>query len=279
MSDPLPTDAAPGGDPEGQVDRDARIEQLLLAGLDHYFAGDHEQAINIWTRVVFIERGHGRARAYIEKARSALAERQRESEELLHRGIDAFNQGETHTARDLINQAVEEIGPNDVAMVFLERLNRLGPASVDAEGPGAVPVGRVRPHAQGVPTVAPRRPWFVHGFLKGAVLLAATTAIALAAVWLEQWFVEGPATRFDAVQIVKDEPLPVVRASDMALARARLLHGGGHLRDALATLDAIGLADPLRVEANALRSEIQRQLLAASHPAPVVSVEVPADFR
>ena len=49
-------------------DRDARIEELLLAGLDHYFAGRHDLAINIWTRVLFLDRSHGKARAYIERA-------------------------------------------------------------------------------------------------------------------------------------------------------------------------------------------------------------------
>ena len=38
---------------------------------------DYEQAIHVWTRVLFLDRGHARARAYIERARSALAERQR----------------------------------------------------------------------------------------------------------------------------------------------------------------------------------------------------------
>src|SRR5215831_2264867 len=133
MSDPLRTDAAPGADDAATADRDARIEQLLLAGLDHYFAADYEQAINVWSRVVFLDRHHSRARAYIERARSALAERQRESEELLHRGVDAFNRGDTSEARALINQAVEQVGPNDLALVFLERLNRLDSGTPGAE--------------------------------------------------------------------------------------------------------------------------------------------------
>src|SRR5436190_17816616 len=57
---------------------DSRIEELLLAGLDHYFNGQPEQAINVWTRVLFLDRAHARARAYIERARTAIAERQRE---------------------------------------------------------------------------------------------------------------------------------------------------------------------------------------------------------
>ena len=110
---------------EPSDDRAARIEQLLLSGLDHYFGGRYEQAINIWTRVAFLERGHGRARAYIERARSALAERQRESEELTHNGIAAYEAGDLQTARELLTQAVEQGGGNETALLFLQRLSRL----------------------------------------------------------------------------------------------------------------------------------------------------------
>src|SRR5436305_12875299 len=81
------------------IDRDAKIEQLLLVGLDHYFAAQYEQAINVWTRALFLDRSHPRARAYIERARSAVAERQRHSEELLHTGVEAFHRGEGAEAR------------------------------------------------------------------------------------------------------------------------------------------------------------------------------------
>ena len=77
MTDALRSDR-PGELPDRE--RDARIEQLLISGLDHYFAGQLELAINVWTRVLFLDRGHARARAYIERARSALSERQRESD-------------------------------------------------------------------------------------------------------------------------------------------------------------------------------------------------------
>ena len=88
MTDALRSDRPPTSDLSDR-DRDSRIEELLLAGLDHYFAGRHDLAINVWTRVLFLDRTHGKARAYIERARSALAERQREAEELLQTGADA----------------------------------------------------------------------------------------------------------------------------------------------------------------------------------------------
>src|SRR5262245_25975790 len=115
MSDPLRTESSRTLD-ELNSDRDAKIERLLLAGLDHYFAAEYEQAINIWTRALFLDRGHARARAYIERARSALAERQRESEELLERGVAAFHRGEGDEARRLLQAAVDQGAPSDEAL-------------------------------------------------------------------------------------------------------------------------------------------------------------------
>src|SRR4249920_66525 len=113
MSEPHRSDSAHAPDATSGAerdvkDRDAKIEQLLLAGLDHYFSARYEQAINVWTRALFLDRSHARARAYIERARSALAERQRESEELLQNGVDAFGRGEGGEARRLLQAAISQ---------------------------------------------------------------------------------------------------------------------------------------------------------------------------
>src|ERR671914_237462 len=125
MSDSLRTDASRAPEGATDSDRDAKIEQLLLTGLDHYFAAQHEQAINVWTRALFLDRSHPRARAYIERARSALAERLRESEELLQNGVAAFHRGDSGEARRLIQAAIEGGAPSEEAFVLLDRLDRL----------------------------------------------------------------------------------------------------------------------------------------------------------
>ena len=76
MSDPMPTDQSRAVDAMSDADRDAKIEQLLLVGLDHYFAAQYDQAINVWTRALFLDRSHPRARAYIERARSAQVDQE-----------------------------------------------------------------------------------------------------------------------------------------------------------------------------------------------------------
>jgi len=125
MSDPLRTDSSRALDATSEADRDAKIEQLLLVGLDHYFAAQYEAAINVWTRALFLDRSHPRARAYIERARSALAERQRESEELLQNGVAAFHRGDGDEARRLLQAAIERGAPSEEALAVLERLDRL----------------------------------------------------------------------------------------------------------------------------------------------------------
>ena len=132
MSESPRSESAPARDaatvPSGN-DRDAKIEQLLLVGLDHYFTTQYQEAINVWTRALFLDRSHPRARAYIERARSAMAERQRQSEELLQSGVDAFHRGEGHEARRLLQAAIAGGAPSDEALAVLERLNRFDPPS------------------------------------------------------------------------------------------------------------------------------------------------------
>ena len=134
MSDPLRTDQMRALDARSDADRDAKIEQLLLIGLDHYFAAQHEQAINVWTRALFLDRSHARARAYIDRARSAQAERQRESEELLQNGVAAFQRGEGVEARRLLRAAIDGGAPSDEALAVLDRLDRL-----ESTAPAAAP--------------------------------------------------------------------------------------------------------------------------------------------
>ena len=266
MSDPQPTDAAHPSGPTGDADREARIEQLLLTGLDHYFAGHHEQAINVWTRVVFLDRHHDRARAYIERARSAMAERQRELEELLQNGVNAYDAGEVAKARDLLTKAVEQ--GSDTAHVFLDRLNRMDAPAVVADASAGGAPARPAPRAA-PPASAPRRT----GWIAAAVAAVGVAAVMLlGGLPIGSWLYDlqggspEPAARPPVA-----EPLPVVRASEAVIGRARALHAGGHLRDALRALDRIDIADPFRPEADRLRADIQRDLLSTANlqpPAP-----------
>jgi hypothetical protein len=241
---------------DAESENEARIEQLLLAGLDFYFAGQLEQAINVWTRVSFLERGHGRARAYVERARSAIAERQREGDELLQRGIEAFNRGEIDRARDLLTWAVERSGHDDVASTVLERVHRLRLPRLSGEAGLGLADRVIREQVGAAPAVRPsRRVSLV------AVTVAAGLAGALTAgVAIEVWFA-APAGSVRPPTVSRDMKLQVPTAGEVAVARARGLAAGGHVPDALRALNSVSTVDTAHDEANQLRAVLQERLL------------------
>lgn len=249
---------------------DSRIEELLLAGLDHYFNGQHDQAINVWTRVLFLDRTHARARAYIERARTAIAERQREGDELLHAGLAAFTRGDAADARRLLKAAVERGARPEEALAALERLDRIVTAPAPAAPRPRVPTGAM--------LAAERR-----GVSAATLLLVLAIGLASGAVAMMAWS-SGmlpwgqPSLPAPELRPAVD-PLPVPSASEVSLARATAWSRSGRLRDALAALDAIRPGDPLRPRADDLRATIQQKLLEAARatrPAPPPASSVSA---
>jgi tetratricopeptide (TPR) repeat protein len=246
MSHPLPTDPSRGPGLPDDADRSARVEQLLLAGLDRYFAGQYNDAINIWTRVAFLDRDHARARAYIARARAALAEQQRESDEALERGIAAYHAGDVAGARGLLMRAVELGGASDRALDFLGRLGRLDGTNVTS----------VPPAHQVAPTGTGRRR-VPAGRVGGIGLIALAAALAAVGAWL----VAGGPAASSPVAVPAGDPLPVAAVGARALDRAAAAFDAGDLAGALVALDEIAAADPLRGEADQLRAAVQRALL------------------
>ena len=251
------------------AERDARIEQLLLSGLDHYFAHNYEQAINLWTRVLFLDRTHDRARAYIDRARSAQAERQREAEAMLHQGMAAFDSGDVDRARKLLGDALDRGASRDLALGVLDRIERL-------ESGHAAPKRRQTPtswtsreHDVDV-EVLPTKPRRARGWVAVVLLVIAGAGALAVGVWgaalpdPSTWSIFAAATGQSAPPVVPiaAEPLPVPAATETFLARAQSLFTSGRLRDAMRELERIPLGDLLHDDAQRLRAEIQRELLA-----------------
>ena len=268
MSDPLRTDPASALDGASEPGREAKIEQLLLLGLDHYFAAEYEQAINVWTRALFLDRSHPRARAYIERARSALSERLRQSEELLHDGVAAFNRGDASEARRLLETAMMQGAPSDQALALLDRLNRL-------EQGAALPVQEVaaRTGAGGAFLGSGRRSagrrTRVIAWSATALILVAAAAI-FAVPNIEKWraVLTQPELQAAPSPSAAERPLPIPRRAETAISRARALAASGRLHDALRALELVRITDSLRPDADRLRADIQQQLLAVNGARP-----------
>lgn len=259
-SGPRRTEADLAAEDEG------RIEHLLVTGLDHYFAEEFEAAINLWTRVLFLDRNHDRARAYIDRARSAQAERQRISEALVHEGLAAFDKGEVIRARALLSDALDQGASHDVALGVLGRIDRL-----DAGTRGAVPVSpalrrRTLTRPSATADVNARRGTLAMWWVTAAaiVIVAAILFVLVAPNGFAEWFPVQATTDRPAPPVAPPTEVPVPSPTEAYVARARALFASGKLRDALRSLDRVPVGDALRPDAERIRADIQRELLAVA---------------
>jgi tetratricopeptide (TPR) repeat protein len=252
---PLSPDA---GAPE---DRASQIDALLVEGLDRYFAGRLEDAVHIWTRVLFLDRSHARARAYIERARTALAERQRHSEEMLQTSQDLLDRGQTDEARSLLSEAVAAAGDDERASALRLRLERLERVHAGAS---------IHPHPPSVSAAEAIPGWSWPRRSPAVVVIATAIAAAVLLIGVisrpsvQQWLGVGGANEV-LVASATPASLPVLSTSEVALVRARTLFARGRLAEALQALNRVQDDTPFRGEADALRVEIQRLLLASGH--------------
>ena len=264
MSDPLRTDGSRAFAAASEADRDAKIEQLLLAGLDHYFAArvrSRHQRLDARA----VSRSQPRPGPRVHRAgaqrpgraparvRGAAAERSRRLRAGRRRRSPAPGAGRDRGGRADRRSA----GGSRSAGPSRNLTGRRTALAVTA----CANAGR-RPPRPSRPRVGRRSPspscscWS----------LAASGAYS-AAVWgpldwrsMLPW--QTPPARVVGSTTAREAGLALPRSGELALTRARALVATGHLRDALATLDLVRPTDPQKAEADRLRGEIQLQLIA-----------------
>jgi len=240
MSDDAPsptaTPPAPSSPPDDQA---ARIDQLLTAGLDEYFAGRYDGAVQVWSRVFFLDRANARARAYIERARSAVAERQRVAEATAASAADV-PRGWGDDARPAESRPFADPG---VLVVTGALAARLAP-------PQPAPAAAAADREDTGPTV--RR-----GAKVAHALLVAAAGVLL---FVAGYTVAARDRIFEIFGNVSSPrgPAANARASEVALHDALQAVGARRYDDARRALARIPAGDPLRPEADALVAQIQR---------------------
>jgi tetratricopeptide (TPR) repeat protein len=232
--------------------RESRVEALLVEGLDRYFSGQYDEAIHLWTRVLFLDRSHARARAYIDRARTALAEQQRRTEEMLHVSAELIAQGHPDQARDLLARATAASGDEARAAALRWRLEHLERARAveTATKPAAAVV-------DAMPVREPRaRRWLIWVAAASALLLVG--AMLRPGVRATLGLVSSGSSLPESAEAVTR---PVLSSTDVALVRARALYARGRLAEALQALDRVDPGSANRTTADQLRVEIQQRLL------------------
>ena len=265
MADSTQRDESPAAG-IGGADHAIKIEQLLLSDLDHYVRGRLERAIDVWTRVLFLDRSHARARAYIDRARAAVAERVRESEALLYAGVAACDRGDVPEARALLITAIARGGAHDEAWAVQNRVERLEMAG--GEDPVAAAARRragARRARRGAVTSTHtgRRFRLLPWLLLIALFAGATVALYLAGSWAQLVPVRltdqtGPAP---VPPRAPPPPLPVPSVPKLALERAKALVADDRHAEALGVLATVGFGDELRGDVDTLRAVIQQEML------------------
>jgi hypothetical protein len=260
MTEPSKHDASGAQVPAGTGGDDRRIDALLNEGLDAYFDARFEDAIHLWTRVLFLDRHHASARAYIERARGALAERQRRADEALQGVVRLIDAGRLSDARTQLGLVVDAVGDDERTAAVRMRLDRL-----ERLAPGSLP--RIHPVA------ADAAPWWGAGLAVLNHRVRPTHAAVAATLLLASMVALSPGVR-SWLGFRAERSVPVVApvsvsvqtlsSGEVALTRARALYSRGRLAEALATLDRVGTEQIERTEADRLRVEIQRVLLAAA---------------
>jgi hypothetical protein len=256
MPEPNRSESPAAFDPVG---RDSRAETLLCEGLDQYFAGNYEDAIHIWTRVLFLDRTHSRARAYIDRARTAEAERQRRADELLEAAYELVGRGRTGAARLLLDEVVAERGEDERASALRGRIDRAEQLERLVTAPSVPrPPAPTRRAKSGWHRLPPARAVAVFGWVLGAVLIG-TIVGPHVTDWVGR---RGPTDQIVARGV--PPPWPVLSISEAALVRARTAFSGGRLAEALQALERVSADSPVRPEADQLRVRIQQTLVGTT---------------
>jgi hypothetical protein len=216
--------------------------------------------------VLFLDRNHDRARAYIDRARSAQAEQQRISEALVHEGLAAFDKGEVIRARALLSDALDQGASHDVALGVISRIDRLDAGTRIASPIAPAVRRRVLTRPSAAADVHQRRGTIALWWSTAAaiVLVSAIAFVVVAPNGFAEWFPVQATTGRPTTLVAPPMPLAVPSPAEAYVTRARSLFTSGKLRDALRALDRVPVGDLLKPEAERIRADIQRELLAVA---------------
>ena len=263
---------------------------LLRQGEELYSRGLYHQAIHVWTRILFLDRGNPDARLRIDKAMQAVAERERRLDAEIAEAKGLFAAGEIERARERVRSVLSAEGRHGEGMQLaaaIEAVDRRNePAQEASPEADALAVQTAAP-AKGVVFKVPKGPrpsshrlgrpatsrFKMAAFLLGALLLFGVSAFYLSENW-EAIVSDGafghPAGLATAV------PPDRLAASVPGLSELRYYNGErlfaqGRYREALAELRRVDRDSPVVAEARSLILRIEDRLLRGpTGPEPAI---------
>jgi tetratricopeptide (TPR) repeat protein len=119
---PRPAPAPRAEEEPGKAERE--IDLLLKQGDDALARGDHEGAIEIWSRIFLIDINSVEAVTRIENARQTMAEGDKRVQESLRRGTQAYEAGDLDAARTAFLQTLAIQGNEPTARSYLDKIEK-----------------------------------------------------------------------------------------------------------------------------------------------------------
>jgi tetratricopeptide (TPR) repeat protein len=271
--------------PPGDSDGGTKTSDLLRQGRAFLNAGHYQQAINVWTRILFLDRGNLAAREAIDKAKRSMAERQRELDALVGEAAKRAEKGERPKAKRLLARVLT-LDPRHTEGRGLWEKIEATERRAEAQSNGVtlttdLPGGttRLRRRSAGQKNGAKTKKARSASPLKMAVFLfCAFCLLALGGLYLHlNWdFLvsdsafatsrqEGPGT----ANLIEHPQVPM--PSDLHYYNGARLHAKGQYRDALAELARVERGTAFYEDARGLILRIEERLLRESVNAEVSS--------
>jgi tetratricopeptide (TPR) repeat protein len=275
--------AASGPGAAAPAEEEQRIRALLDEGQAAYDRGDHQSAIDSWSRIFLIDIDHREAARRIEEARRLKAEQERRAEEVFHDAERAIEAGDREAARRDLERVLNMLPGHLAARQQLERLDDPEAAASAPAPPLEPPAPAHEPLRQeilvppepGVTTSPPAAaaPTRTVAAARGGrpalrfALIGSGVLVAVLALSYLLW-----ANRASIFPNSDDEAAAVVEDGD-PIARATRLHESGRTPIAINQLRRLPPSSPQYQEAQALISQWEAAE-ASAQPAEATAPDV-----
>jgi tetratricopeptide (TPR) repeat protein len=257
-------------------DDQKKIEQYLADGDRAFDAGDHQQAIDLWSRIFLIDVTNDHASERIERAKAKRREVEQKADALIASGLAAIERKDAVRARAEFTEALRLDPNNATAREHLDELATAearpasAPAAPSADRddkidldffdeelpPGAeaplVPPppssGAITPPRAGEPLPKAKKGQSATRKLPVGAIVGVLVVLALAAGgWFGwQYFANRPEAT-------------TTSATDAVLARAKMLAGRGKYDEAIALLQDVKANDPQHDAALVMIADLQQK--------------------
>lgn len=265
------------------AESEPKIDELLRQGNHLVRSGRYQQAIHVWTRILFLDRGNRLAREAIEKAKRILAERQREIDVMVLDAAQHYRDGDRQKAKKVLDHALAVDPRHTEGRTLWEKLDSLdrrgeGSPSLTAE-PEAEFSPRRRRRANRTGSSVAKRGKSLMPLKMAAFLFCAFCLLALGGLYLHlNWdslvgdgaIGSSPREGLDKFGERDIPPLPTL--SELHYFNGARLFAKGRYREALSELERVERQSSVSEEARSLVLRIEERLLrdaiAAKTPQP-----------